>query len=118
MQRGAKTVQLPVTLGKLEDEKTETRAPASDTTPESSGGLGLQVGDAPGGGAVVRRVAPDGLAAGSLEPGDVILELNRQPVSSASDLVGKTRATAPSKPLVLRVKREGVTRYVVIERAK
>ena len=118
VQRGAKTVQLPVTLGKLEDEKAEPRAPASDTTPESSGGLGLQVGDAQGGGALVRRVAPDGLAAGSLEPGDVIFELNRQPVTSASDLVGKTRATSPSKPLLLRVKRDGITRYVAIERAR
>jgi serine protease Do len=117
VQRGAKTVQLPVTLGKLEDEKAESRAPASDTPAESSGGLGLAVGDAPGGGALVRRVAPDGLAAGSLEPGDIIVELDRQPVRTASELVAKSRA-ASGKSLLLRVKREGVTRYVALERAK
>jgi len=118
VRRGDKTVSLPVTLGKLEDEKSESRAKSSDTSPESSGGLGLAVADAPGGGALVRRVAPDGLAAGSLEPGDIIIEVNKQPVQSASDLIGKTRAAAGSKPLLLRVKREGVTRYVALERAR
>jgi serine protease Do len=118
VRRADKTVTLPVTLGKLEDEKPEARAPSSEATPESSAGLGLAVGDAQGGGALVRRVAPDGLAAGALEPGDVIVEVDKQPVRSAADLIAKTRAAAANKTLLLRVKREGVTRYVAIERTK
>jgi serine protease Do len=120
VKRGDKTLSMPVTLTKLDDEKSakQASAPGSDTSPEASGGLGLAVTDAEGGGALVRRVAPDGLAAGSIEPGDVIVEVNRQPVRTAGELVAKARATANDSSLLLRVKREGVTRYVVIERGK
>jgi serine protease Do len=118
VRRGDKTVSLPVTLAKLEDEKSAKQAPSSEAAPESSGGLGLQIADAEGGGALVRGVAPDGLAAGSLEPGDVIVEANRQPVRNAADLITKVRASSSDKSVLLRVKREGTTRYVALERTK
>ncbi|MDB4938342.1 MAG: HtrA protease/chaperone protein [Labilithrix sp.] len=120
VRRGDKSVSIPVTLSKLDDAKNANAkdAPGSEAEPESTGGLGLQVGDAEGGGAVVRRVAPDGRAAGSVEPGDVIVEVNRQPIRTAEELAAKARAAGNDKPLVLRVKREGVTRYVAIDRAK
>ncbi|MDB5215350.1 MAG: HtrA protease/chaperone protein [Myxococcaceae bacterium] len=120
VRRGTKAVTLPVTLGKLEDEKDSKQAPGApnDATPQSSSGLGLQVGDAEGGGALVRRIAPDGAAAGSLEPGDVIVEANHQPVKNANDLKNKAMQAGTDKPLLLRVTREGSTRYVAIERSK
>jgi serine protease Do len=123
VRRGGKaeTVTLPVTLGKLEDEKDPNaakQAPSSEATPQSSSGLGLGVADAEGGGALVRRVAPDGSAAGSLEPGDVIVEANRQPVKNANDLKNKATQAGADKPLLLRVTREGSTRYVAIDRTK
>ena len=120
VRRGKASVTLPVTLGKLEDEKgpsAATQAP-SEATPQSSSGLGLQIGDADGGGALVRRVAPDGTAAGSLEPGDVIIEVDHQPVKTASDLKNKAREAANDKPLLLRVRREGNTRYVALDRSR
>ena len=111
---------LPVMLGKLEDEKDPNarQAPSSEATPQSSSGLGLGVADAEGGGALVRRVAPDGAAAGALEPGDVIVEVNRQPVKTANDLKNKAMQAGADKPLLLRVTREGSTRYVAIDRKK
>ena len=121
VRRGAKSITLPVTLGKLEDEKDPNaakQAPSSEATPQSSSGLGLGIADAEGGGALVRRVAPDGAAAGSLEPGDVIVEVNHQPVKTANDLKNKAMQAGADKPLLLRVTREGATRYVAIERAK
>ena len=118
VRRGKTSVTLPVTLGKLEDEKGPSAAKQapSEATPQPSSGLGLQIGDADGGGALVRRVAPDGAAAGSLEPGDVIIEVDHQPVKTASDLKNKAREAANDKPLLLRVRREGNTRYVALDR--
>ena len=120
VRRGKTSVTLPVTLGKLEDEKGPSAAKQapSEATPQSSSGLGLQIGDADGGGALVRRVAPDGTAAGSLEPGDVIIEVDHQPVKTASDLKNKAREAANDKPLLLRVRREGNTRYVALDRSR
>jgi serine protease Do len=120
VRRGKASVTLPVTLGKLEDEKSPgagKQAP-SEATPQSSSGLGLQIADAEGGGALVRRVAPDGAAAGSLEAGDVIVEVNRSPVKSANDLKNRALQAGTDKPLLLRVTREGNTRYVAIDRTK
>jgi serine protease Do len=123
VKRGASasTVTLQVTLGKLEDDKDPNaarQAPTNEASPQSSSGLGLAIADAEGGGALVKRVAPDGAAAGSLEPGDVIVEVNRQPVKTANDLKTKALQTGTDKPLLLRVTREGSTRYVAIDRTR
>jgi serine protease Do len=119
VRRNGKSVTLPVTLGTLADEKEANGrgTPNTEETPQSSSGLGLGITDAEGGGALVRRVAPDGSAAGILEPGDVIVEVNHQPVRSASDLKSKALQSG-DKPLLLRVTREGNTRYVAIDRKK
>jgi len=115
VRRGGETKHVAVTLAQLEDGdragKSSTREGAAET-----GGLGLQVGDAEGGGAVVRRVAPDGASAGVLQPGDVILEVDRKPVASASDLRTKVQEAPAKKPLLLKVKRGDASRYVAIER--
>jgi len=65
---------------------------------------------------VVTRVAPGGPAAeAGLRPGDVIQEVNRQPVRSER---GFARAVeqAGDRDVVALVNRGGTTAYVVIER--
>jgi len=62
-------------------------------------------------------VSPEGPADGKLRPGDVIEELNHQPVAGADDLSAKIRASAADKPLLLRVRHGENSRYVAIERA-
>ncbi len=114
VRRGSETKNIAVTLAKLEEEKTE-KSSGSPQVP-SAGALGLQVDDAEGGGALVRRVAPDSSAAGVLAPGDVIIEIDRKAVTSAADLKAKVAATPADKTLLLRVKRGGSARYLVIER--
>jgi serine protease Do len=119
VRRGKASVTLPVMLGKLEDERPSAAKQApSEATPQSSSGLGLQIADAEGGGALVRRVAPDGAAAGSLEAGDVIIEVDHQSVKTAADLKNKALQASSDKPLLLRVTREGNSRYVAIDRSK
>jgi serine protease Do len=111
--------KVDVTLDKLADEKAERDEESSSgggpATPKS-GELGIGLGDAPGGGALVQRVSPNGPAREQLEPGDVIVEVNRKPVRSAAEAATVVRAAPSSQPLLLTVKREGHTRFVGIER--
>jgi serine protease Do len=63
-------------------------------------------------GAIVTEVTPAGAADHlGLRPGDVVMELNRQPITSAVDLRRKARA-ADRERLVILVYREGSTMYL------
>lgn len=115
VRRGKDTKTIPVTLAALEEGEKAKSASSPESAGES-GGLGIQVTDAEGGGALVRNVLPDGPAAGSLQPGDVIVEVDRKPVASANDLRSKVREAPASKAMLLRVKRGDSSRYVAIER--
>lgn len=87
--REGKTLQLPVTIAELEDA---SRAPAptepgslglgvTDVTPDVARQYGL-VGER---GALITAVDPAGPAAdANLRPGDLIIEINGQPIAKAS----------------------------------
>jgi serine protease Do len=108
-----------VVLAPLTDqgERAERSRLQGDRQGQAASGLGVGVGDEDGQ-VVVERVAPDGPADGKLRAGDVIEEVNHQPVSSASDLASKVRAAPGDKPVLLRVKRGDQSRYVAIERGR
>ena len=66
-------------------------------------------------GAVVTDVDASSVASeAGLKPGDVILEINRQPVKSAEDAVRLTEK-AKDKTTLLRVWSKGGSRYVVVD---
>ncbi len=66
-------------------------------------------------GVVVSDVAPDSAAAeAGLQRGDVILEINRKAVKSAEEAVKMTES-ADSKTTLLRVWRNGASRFVVVD---
>lgn len=66
-------------------------------------------------GAVVSEVKPDSAAANAgLREGDVIQEINRKPVRSADDAIQLTQKTDKKRTL-LKVWREGNSRYVVVD---
>ena len=69
-------------------------------------------------GAVVSEVAPDSAAAeAGLQPGDVILEINRTAVKDAGDAVRLTE-TSDDKATLLKVWSRGGSRYVVVDETK
>ncbi len=69
-------------------------------------------------GAVITEVEPGTPAAeAGLQRGDVILEINRKPVRDASQAVEMTRKTG-DKTTLLRVWREGSSRFVVVDESK
>lgn len=70
------------------------------------------------GGAVITDVAPDSQAAeAGLRPGDVIVEINRQRVKDAQQAVELTK-NAEEKRTLLRVWRDGGSRFVVVDETK
>jgi serine protease Do len=66
-------------------------------------------------GAVITNVEPDSAAAkAGLKPGDVILEINKQPVTSAQDAVDLS-TKAEGKKTLLRLYSRGGTMFVVVD---
>jgi serine protease Do len=110
--RDGKTRTFEVTVGRLEDQRA---AGPSAEPEERASALGVQVEDAPGGGALVRRVLPGGAAEAVLQAGDVVLEVDRAPVKSTRDFERLVRAAPAGSPLLLRIRREGRTLFAAIE---
>ncbi len=69
-------------------------------------------------GALITDVDPDSAAAkAGLRDGDVIIEINKQPVENAKQAVDLTTKPASKRTLVL-LWREGVRRYVMVDETK
>jgi serine protease Do len=117
--RDGKPVTFDVTLDALRDEASE-QGRDGDTgdghdSSAPAAGLGIGVGDSPDG-VTVERILPGGAAEGHLQPGDVIVEVNRAAVGHAADLAKRIQSTPAGEPVLLKVRREGKTRFVAIER--
>jgi S1-C subfamily serine protease len=65
---------------------------------------------------VVTEVRPDSPAAqAGIAAGDVIREVNRQPIQGLEDVEkGMARAGQDAKQILLRIEREGSQRYIVV----
>jgi serine protease Do len=67
-------------------------------------------------GAVVTSVDPDSPAARSLQPGDVILQVNRQPVTGASDASAALRAVPAGRAVGMLIMRRGDEVFVTVRK--
>ena len=114
IQRQGRMRTTGVLLDRLPSDDDARHEPSARDR-EKASGLGLRASDADGGGARVEAVDPDKRSADDLRPGDVVVEVNRRPVKSASELTRElARASRPSTAL-LRVRRETTFLYVGVD---
>jgi serine protease Do len=119
ISRSGSRQTLDVALDELKDDAArESKAPGSSGA-DAPAGLGIEIGESPNrkGEVVVGNVAPGSPADGRLVPGDVILEVNSAAVHKPEEVVARTKSTPSGSPVLLKIKRDGKTRYVAIERA-
>jgi len=94
--RDGKEKEIAVKLGELPDKYAGREAPAEETAPAQEAALGLTVTDitksmaeknrlSRDSGVVVREVSDGSPALGEIQPGDVILKVNRQEIKSVAD---------------------------------
>jgi serine protease Do len=74
--------------------------------------LGVQVSDAPGGGAQVEDVENDGVR--DLSPGDVIVEVNGTPVKDAAGLRVVSSRLKPGSTALIKVRRGKVVQFAAV----
>src|SRR6266851_4510375 len=129
--RDGKPRQVEVKLGERPDEKeTTARAGGQGGDADKSTGdlLGVRVQDLtpemaqrarvePGTkGVVVTDVAPDSpVSQAGLDPGDVILEINRQPVTSVADYKKVVSRLKKGETVLLRVRSGQAVQYVPVK---
>jgi serine protease Do len=93
------------------EEKLGVRV--AELTPQLAQQLGVQGQQ---GGVVVVGVSPSGPAASAgVRPNDVILEVNRQPVSKVEQVVGIVSKMKPGQVAVLRILRGQQAAYVPVK---
>jgi Do/DeqQ family serine protease len=126
LQRNGKEMQVKATLDELTPQEAQTKQGGPDQgdgeggalglsvqplTPDDAAQLGLSRGTK---GLVVQSIDPTGPAAESgIQSGDVIVEANRQPVSSVNDLRGALGKSG-SRPALLLINRGGQTHFVTV----
>jgi serine protease Do len=122
--RDGKAMAVQATVARLDEPDTREAAATTD-----KGKLGLSVQELTADearalglgerkGVVVRQVQPDSKAADAgIQPGDVILEADRKPVSSVEDLRRIVDQHAAGSPLVMLVKRDRGSLYVAVPMA-
>jgi serine protease Do len=112
-----RTVDMALATLKDEGDQSSNVEPSpSQSGADKSATLGIAIGEEDGR-VVVERVAPGGPSDGKLRPGDVIEEIDHQPVTGSSDLTTKVRAAPTDKPVLLRVRHGDQSRYVAIPRS-
>jgi serine protease Do len=119
--RNGKEVQVFAVIAKLESDETKS----AQSSPPARGKWGLelqdlspdiarQLGVQESRGVVVAGVQPGSPADhASVQPGDVIMEVNRQPVKSARDV--KEKVAGAGDQLLLLLKNSHGSRYVVLK---
>ena len=117
--RNGKRENVNVVLDELRDEPSRDASSENKGAPgKAPAGLGIEIGESPNrrGEVVVGNVVSGGSADGQLEVGDVILEVNRAPVRKPEDVVLRAKETPQGGPVLFKIRRDGKTRFVAVER--
>ena len=121
--RDGKEIDVKITITEMNEEKLASRMSApegnlgirvDDITPRWRAELGIRDKT----GALVTNIASGSLAdEAGLQAGDIIKELNHQPVNSARDFYDALNKTEHETSLLLLIKRSGQTFYVSIRKS-
>lgn len=123
-RRNGETHEAELTLATREVEEVEARL--EDPLPEEDRALGIGLAPLPeplrqelgiDGGVVIGNVEPGSIAARTgLQEGDVILEVERQPVEQPAEVAQAWQsAQAEERPLLMRVRRGEMALFVALE---
>jgi serine protease Do len=120
--RNGREQQLRTTIAELKEAPTQVSTSGTGrTVPRSNrtSALGLQLGPSQdgrqgkdGSGVAVLDVTPDSPAAGLVDPGDVIVSVNQQPVSDPQDAAQKLRQGEEKNQVLLVVNHRGANRFI------
>ena len=118
--RDGKEISLPLTVGLLDERNIVAKAESGDfgltvesITPDMARDMGLH----PTAGVVVTAVQPGSAADDAgMEPGDLIVEINRTAIRTASDYSEALSKADPAKSLLLRVQRGQRSLFLAMKR--
>jgi serine protease Do len=113
-KKGARTVTS--SLEELKKEEGGRAAREEPPKPRERHDIGIAIAEDPRLGVVVTGVDQGGPAAGLLAPGDTIVDVDGVPVKTAREAGDRIKKVPLERPVLLRVSREGRTRFVAIER--
>jgi serine protease Do len=112
--RDGKQTEAKATLDTLEDDADEGPVKRNVTPPPSSNNkLGIQVGNAPGGGAVIDRVSATSPLKEIMQ-GDVIVELDGAAIKDVDALQHALEGSKPGTVALAKIKRGDFTRFAAI----
>ena len=119
--RGKKETTVAVTIGKMKEEeviastteKGDLGLTVEQITPDIAEDLGLEQTR----GVVITAVAPDSLGdEAGFQPGDIIREINRQPVRDLLTIEKIMASAAQSKSILFLVQREDNTMFLALRK--
>ena len=99
--------------------KDDSSRPAKQEAPRTQSekhGIGVAIAEDPRLGVVVTGVDQGAPAAGLLDVGDVIVDVDGVPIKSVREAAERIRKAPADRPVLLRVRRDGKTRFVAIDR--
>ncbi|MRG95990.1 trypsin-like peptidase domain-containing protein [Polyangium spumosum] len=111
VRHGADEKVKRVVLAKPDAEEKEAPKP-EDVGPRKT--VGVSVSDAFGGGARIDGLDPRGAAAGELEVGDVVLEVNGKAIQGGEDFLHVVDKAKRPGTLLVRLRRDGEALYAAV----
>ena len=114
--RDGKKIDTTATLDTLDDDSDAGSGPTRKTTPvqpQSSNKLGIQVGNAKGGGVIIESINVASPLK-EVRPGDVIIEVSGTPTNDVEALQKLLEKAAPGSIVVAKVRRGDGTRFAPV----